>query len=296
MTHCGEKWVNLAQKHPEVCKISESYRRRIDSWIDTCESIIERGFDRDLVFKRFPEGAHRELPPKTDSLREKALNYVCDRLKKGESLTGNEIKKVIKGWREPAAVSCPVNVPNGAPITPLADVKNKNFFAPLQDGKPVPDPATLAESMRGNDKPAAEPENIVPQKEIDTAPPCKDGKPCPTPDGRSYLVIQEQLGNKCSACGAYLTNLTYCPILQRQKAAEQNASMFTTGGKIKALDERAPAELPRVAQNQPMELRIRFNAKQWKTLKQIVSEDLAEDLTGAVLYLVDEAGERMGGR
>jgi hypothetical protein len=121
-------------------------------------------------------------------------------------------------------------------------------------------------------------------------PPCKAGKSCP--EGRNYLIKQQILGNKCGLTGSLIANLSYCPILQRMRAAEANGAMFTTEGQVKAVVERAPAALPRQAQNQPMALTIKFTAKQWAVLKQIVREGQAETLEEAVLFLVDEAGER----
>jgi hypothetical protein len=124
-------------------------------------------------------------------------------------------------------------------------------------------------------------------------PPCRAGKTCP--GDRNYLLKQEHLGDKCTACGSLIRNLEYCPVIQRQKAAESNAGIFTTGGQIKALVEKVPAEVPRVAENAPMELTIKFSGKQWAVLKQIVREGQADTLEEAVLFLVDEAGERMEG-
>jgi hypothetical protein len=44
-----------------------------------------------------------------------------------------------------------------------------------------------------------------------------------------------------------------------------------------------------------MELTIKFSGKQWAVLKQIVREGQVDSLEEAVLFLVDEAGERMEG-
>ena len=125
-------------------------------------------------------------------------------------------------------------------------------------------------------------------------PPCKEGKPCPA--GRNYLIIQPTLGNKCEQTGGLIKNVTICPVIQRQRAAEANGAIFTTAGQIKpASDERPSDVLPRAKPQGPRELLIRFEEKQWNVLKQIVRENQAETLEDAVLFLVDEAGERMEG-
>lgn len=211
MTHCGEKWVNMVEKTPEICTMSENYRRRVDYWIGICDDIIKRGFDRNLVFKRFPEGAARELKKAgNDAVREKALNYICSQLKRGETVTAPALKNEIKQYEGgDSPTSCPVvkRVPNGTPPTPEIDVKPKKpgYVGCYQPGeiKTTNDPPqpSLAQ-QQANKGAAAEPAPAKPR-----IPACTRGGTCPK------MITDGTRGKVCDMLGVPVNQLpaSGCP-------------------------------------------------------------------------------------
>lgn len=199
MTHCGEKWVNMVEKTPEICTMSENYRRRVDYWIGICDDIIKRGFDRNLVFKRFPEGAARELKKAgNDAVREKALNYICSQLKRGETVTAPALKNEIKQYEGgDSPTSCPVvkRVPNGTPPTPEIDVKPKKpgYVGCYQPGeiKTTNDPPQPSLAQQQATKDALEllpAKPLIPASRLDAAKPLIE-RP-------AYKIVQVQLSKQ----------------------------------------------------------------------------------------------------
>ena len=305
MTHCGEKWVNMVEKHPEICEMSESYRRRVDYWIGLCDQIISRGFDRNLVFKHFPEAAAREIKKcGSDAAREKALNYICDQLKRGEKVTAPDLKEAIRMYEErenPTSCSVVKSRTIGNTSTPDHEVKNPE--------PAVEEPAkTLADRVRADEMRAAEANQahvnpgakvtinpviindthrqspfktgsqvragiageMYPQQQEPADPPawtpevCKSGK---CPNGDSYYAPKR---GECALCGDPIDKITLCPLLERRKQ-----------------------QVPSRATADPQTITIHCNDKRWAVLKQVQREGQADSFEDAVLWLIDEAGDRM---
>lgn len=123
MTHCPE-WEDLFKKRPEACVESADYRRKVEKWLSTLESIRARNVQ--VTTKQFPEGAHRKLSPLDDQMRETALNYICHKLERGEKITSSDLEKSIAVWEgKAAAISCPIpkNNTNVLPETAHKEVK-----------------------------------------------------------------------------------------------------------------------------------------------------------------------------
>lgn len=296
MTHCGEKWVNLAQKHPEVCKMSERYRRRIDSWIDTCEGIVSKGFDRDLVFKKFPEGAHRELPPETDALREKALNHVCALLKKGEKINGKELKEFVDSLRNPGGSSCPIGpngpqlqaenrrekpVPSESKTSSSAAVKTSEFVTGTQirDGT-APDPAACQPSLAAQAAGA-----VPPVPAAHNPPPCKGGGGCP----KGKFKVDKVRGNICDAIGAPINQLpgNICP---HDAKLERKTAPADTG--FKRASEIPAGGLTPITTPLPPDrtLTITFPPDEWEILKNVQRAGEADGFEAAVHVIIQRAG------
>jgi len=166
MVHCGEKWVNMVEKTPEICEMSERYRRNVDYWIGVCDQIITRGFDRNLVFKRFPEGAARELKKcGSDDAREKALNYICNQLKRGEKVTAPDLKAAIvmyEGGDNPT--SCPA-VKRGT-IVPQSSPDNDVKKSEPSDDAP---PQSLGQQIQADEMRQADQNQIPAEKHVAAA-------------------------------------------------------------------------------------------------------------------------------
>ena len=303
------------KKEGNFCGKSRSQFSRELAYLEIVEKIESTGLDEKFIYEHFPAGAARPMVSLSDdATRTTALNFVVTEMKAGRKITQGELHKKIDGWLAGNPISCNVNarskmLSNGTgEIPPLRVEKPKKKEpyngTPQKDDYPAP-PAPMAQTLKekyggqepvpehGRFKDADNPEMISPPPNVEK-PPCQEGKPCPA--GRNYLIIQPTLGNKCEQTGGLIKNVTICPVIQRQRAAEANGAIFTTAGQIKpASDERPSDVLPRAKPQGPRELLIRFEEKQWNVLKQIVRENQAETLEDAVLFLVDEAGERMEG-
>ena len=305
MVHCGEKWVNMVEKHPEICEMSEEYRRKVEYWLGICDQIVARGFDRNLVTKRFPEGAARELKKcGNEEVREKALNYICSQLKRGERVTAPDLKgsiKMYEGGDNPT--SCPTVKPRTIVRTSTPDHEVKNPEPSVEE------PAkTLADRVREDEMRAAEANQahvnpgaictvnpivvddskrqsafrtgsqvragiageMYPQQQEPADPPawtleiCKSGK---CPNGDSYYAPKR---GECALCGDQIDKITLCPLLEQRK--QQVPARATAG---------------------PQTITIRCTDKQWAVLKQVQREGQADSFEDAVLWLIDEAGDRM---
>ena len=247
-----------------------------------------------------------------DPVRDKAISSISNALKLGKHpLTGQIMKDKKLPEKTIKKVIQQIELEVRGELTKKYEQEKKTApKKPPYNGTPQPGdypapPAPMAQTLKekyggqepvpehGRFKDADNPEMISPPPNVEK-PPCQEGKPCPA--GRNYLIIQPTLGNKCEQTGGLIKNVTICPVIQRQRAAEANGAIFTTAGQIKpASDERPSDVLPRAKPQGPRELLIRFEEKQWNVLKQIVRENQAETLEDAVLFLVDEAGERMEG-
>ena len=257
MTHCGEKWVNMVEKHPEVCEMSEDYRRKIEYWTAICEQIIKRGFDRHLVFKKFPEGAARELKKcGSDAVREKALNYICNQLKRGEKVTAPDLKNSINGFEggeNPTSCSTVKRNTNVLSPTPEIDVEPT-----IRESLTVPPaPATILENQIV--QPVAAPPDAQP---IAAAPPsfrapCLDNLPCP--DG-GYKVLPAKgsvMGTRCSVNSHSIKQLSHdeCPLLvaNYKKAHPPPVEEFKTADRLNGAGITAPAITTRDAERERRE-------------------------------------------
>lgn len=301
MSYCFD-FIKKFKKEGNFCGLDKSEVSRLEAYIEILGLLEKHGLDEKFIIEHFTLFAARPLLSAENKDRERGLNYVTACLKRGEKVTTGDLQKTFESWRSPTnSGSRPkkLEISNNREQSKPGLEKEAESEKPTE-APPAPLAATLKEKYGGTERPAPpspaaqvqEPTDNVVNVDNVEKPPCTLGKPCP--EGRNYLIIQKQLGNKCGWSNSLVVNLTTCPIIQREKAAQANGAMFTTAGQIRALDERAPDSLPRAAQNQPMELTIRFSGKQWAVLKQIGREQQLS-IEESVLFLVDEAGERMGG-
>jgi hypothetical protein len=309
MTRCPEFYEKL-ERDGNFCGLSPSEVTRIKAYRELVDKISKQGIDRTLIYEHFPAGAAREITAlKDDELRIKGLNYVVACLKRNEKITAGDLLKTLEGFREESG-SRSKKLPFGKKGThptpesakeprtekpPMGQVKRPLPVERPPDAPPAPLAAQLKERYAPVQNPPPNVANVGNVLNVEK-PPCQEGEPCPAPNGRDHLVRQQVLGNKCDLTGSLVRNLTVCPIIQRQRAAEANGAVFTSAGQVRApADERAPRELPRSTQAAPRQVVITFSEKQWNILKQIQREDLADSFENAVKYLVNEAGERMEG-
>ena len=209
LTHCPE-WEDLFKRRPDACVESADYRRKVEKWLTTLEEIRKRGIQ--VTTKIFPEGAHRVLLPLDDPMREKALNYICHKLDRGEKITAPDLKKSIAVFEgQAAATSCPVrkNNTNVLPSSPDHDVKP--IEAPLVT---LGDKLQKEQHVAQTEQPATEQDPGTPS-EITWSPlTCTLGK---CPDDQNHLVKGKELGDKCGIAGSFLRDVKFCPILEKRK-------------------------------------------------------------------------------
>jgi hypothetical protein len=124
---------------------------------------------------------------------------------------------------------------------------------------------------------------------------CRSGT---CPDGQNHRIKgskEANLGDKCALSGGFIRDQKSCHFLEGQKRAESEGFVRASNGSPSFITG-STGDVPHIDRSRnPQELTIAFSDKQWAVLKQIVRENLADGLEGAVLYLVDEAGERTGG-
>jgi hypothetical protein len=188
MTHCSE-WEELFKKRPEACVESADYRRKVEKWLATLEEIRKRGIQ--VTTKIFPEGAHRVLLTLDDEMKDKALNYICHRLDRGEKITAPDLKKSIAVWEGKAAsTSCPIrkNKTNEFSNTPDNDVKSENIDEESNQNAPdAPIAKTLKEKYGGHDQQQASP---VLEPEPAFMPASQLGKPLIERPGIKIIPVQ----------------------------------------------------------------------------------------------------------
>ena len=314
MTHCGEKWVNMVEKHPEVCEMSEDYRRKIDYWTGICEQIITRGFDRHLVFKKFPEGAARELKKcGSDDVREKALNYICAQLKRGEKVTAPDLKNTIKtyeGGDNPT--SCPAGKRNTNVLSSSPEIDVKGAAPPVTDAdrerKARLNPPDACHD--GESKPLTEPvkasfgalakEPLVPGPGVPVAPqkaPCVDAKTFKLcPDGECHVKTEANTrGRVCVLWNAQCSQLPGDACYIEYRNAHRNDKK-SENGFVPASQLAAANKDPGIHGGKPAipdrTLTITFSPDQWAILGKLQKAGVADGYAGAVLFCVDEIGNR----
>jgi hypothetical protein len=185
------------------------------------------------------------------------------------------------------------------PLTqPPKDHPNRGKFAAQPGTLPVTDAPvhpSLAEQQIAKD-PAPATAEEVPEASAEQPveimvsvpkpiPACHRGEPCPE------ITLEKLRGKVCKRLGVPCNQLpkSGCP-LDRSVPAGDTGFQRATGAPSIA------SGLPKAqVSTNARRLVIDFNERQWQVLYLLQDDGRAETFTEAILFLVDEAGERMGG-
>lgn len=312
MSRCVSFWHKFEQEG-NFCGMDPTEISRVKAYLEFVGKLNARGFDKDFIYEKFTAGAARPLIAlKDDETRTEALNYVGNCLDRKEKITEGDLKNHIKSLLQKAGKSCSMNarsekleiskIPvqhapeiekepqSEKPIQSLADrvrsdemkaaEANQQHVNPgaictvnpivIDDSKrqsPFRTGAQVRAGIAGEMYPSEQQDAEETEPEEWTPAQCLKG----CPDGRKHLHIGT-LGKKCDVSGSFITDMHGCAILERQKRA-------------------APPQGRAMAD--PQTLTIRCNDKQWAVLKQVQREGQADSFEDAVLWLIDEAGDRM---
>lgn len=316
MTRCPEFYEKF-ERDGNFCGLSPSAISQIKAYRELVDKISKHGIDRTLVYEHFPERAAREITAvRDDETRIKGLNHVVSLLKKNEKVTAPELRAKVREWLKGENV-CDVSsgsrskkftmVKNGAQTEPGSPEGAQNekpplehAFAPLHDGKPVPDPKTVAqidqeqvrrqeivEAARNQpaftiaaDLPAEPPE--IPVWSISM---CREGK-CPGPT--VYFVEKDSRGriNVCEAAGAPVNQLSRCPVIERMKRPDQYDPL--TGGRL-----IKPAGIRIVPHRDP--ICFMPTTKQWEFIDRVIKSGESETSQEVLSECLDRAMEQESG-
>ena len=311
MSRCVSFWHKFEQEG-NFCGMDPTEISRVKAYLEFVGKLNVRGFDKDFIYEKFTAGAARPLIAlKDDETRTEALNYVGNCLDRKEKITEGDLKNHIKNLLQKAGKSCSMN----ARSEKLTNVKIPAQPAPEiekepQSEKPI---QSLADRVRADEMKAADANQhhvnpgaictvnpivvddskrqsafktgaqvragiageMYPQQQEPADPAgwtsevCKSGK---CPNGDSYYATKR---GECALCGDPIDKITLCPMLERQKRPA------------------VPLAATRPAPTDPQTITIRCNDKRWAVLKQVQREGQADSFEDAVLWLIDEAGDRM---
>ncbi len=306
MSRCVSFWHKFEQEG-NFCGMDPTEISRVKAYLEFVGKLNVRGFDKDFIYEKFTAGAARPLIAlKDDETRTEALNYVGNCLDRKEKITEGDLKSHIRSLLQKAGKSCSMNARSEKltnvkiPAQPVPQIEKEP-----QSEKPI---QSLADRVRADEMRASEANQqhvnpgaictvnpivvddskrqsafrtgsqvragiageMYPQQQEPADPPawtpevCKSGK---CPNGDSYYSPKR---GECALCGDPIDKITLCPLLERRKQ-----------------------QVPARAMSDPQTITIRCNDKRWAVLKQVQREGQADSFEDAVLWLIDEAGDRM---
>lgn len=300
MSRCVSFWHKFEQEG-NFCGMDPTEISRVKAYLEFVGKIEKTGVEKDFIFAHFTVGAARPLiATKDDETRTGALNYVVACLKRKEKITEGDLRQHIKNLLNDAGKSCSTNARSEKleiskiPAQPAPEIEKEP-----QSEKPI---QSLADRVRADEAKAAEAnqQHVNPGAKVTINPViindthrqspfktgsqvragiagemypdtpawtpavCKSGK---CPNGDSYYA---KARGECALCGDPIDKIKICPILERQTR-----------------------QVPARAMSDPQTITIRCNDKRWAVLKQVQREGQADSFEDAVLFLIDEAGDRM---
>jgi len=243
MTYCID-FFRKFKKEGNFCGLDKSQVSRLTSYLEIVELLMKQNIPEEQVYKNFSVRAATPLIESKGDAHTEGLNYVTAQLKEGKRVQTGDLQTTLKSCT--CATSKPVTVPKmeekpkqernekppmgqAKPSLPVEKPKDPGSFHPPKGSIPQtdlpPQPSlTEQERKREMERAAASQQAAPPvmqsdlerKQKFNPAPPkpapCLSGKPCPDPSGKSHLIIQKVIGNKCTVSGALCKDMPECPL------------------------------------------------------------------------------------
>ena len=239
MTYCID-FFRKFKKEGNFCGLDKGQVSRLNAYMDIVELLMKQNIPEEQVYKNFTVNAATPLIASKGDAHTEGLNYVTAQLKKGKTVTNGDVQTTLK--------SCSTTTPHPAPrpkesckfttsptehkpSLPVEKPKDNGSFHPPKGSIPVttlpPQPSLgdrvrqqeITEAGKSQQAAAAPPVTQSDQErkqKFNPAPPkpapCLSGKPCPDPSGKSHVLVQKVLGNKCTVSGALCKDMPECPL------------------------------------------------------------------------------------
>lgn len=326
MTRCA-KFHHLFDEVGDFCGMSPTAISQYKAYREQVSKLVNLGIEEDFIFENFPEGPGRVLSNiKDDETRIKALNHVASCLKRGEKVTEGDLRGTLKTWQELSGKSCTVGKKGGNlghVSKNFTNVKNSTSVSEvLPKTESVIPPVTDADRERkarlnppdachdGESKPLTEPvkasfgalakEPLVPGPGVPVAPqkaPCVDAKTFKLcPDGECHVKTEANTrGRVCVLWNAQCSQLPGDACYIEYRNAHRNDKK-SGNGFVPASQLAAANKDPGIHEGKPVipdrTLTITFSPDQWAILGKLQKAGVADGYAGAVLFCVDEIGNR----
>ena len=295
MTYCID-FFRKFKKDGNFCGLDKSQVSRLTAYLEIVELLMKQKIPEEQVYENFSVNAARPLLAAKDTARTEGLNFVTSQLKEGKKVTNGEVQKKLESWSTPTtpadhrpAKSCstPTSAPEQKPdpvqetVPPVTDA-DRERKARLNPPEEAPAQPSLAAQMAGT---------VPPEPPIHLPPPCKGGSGCPHGKFKPRVSKDAIKGDVCDAIGAETAQLpgNMCPYDVRLPRKGGNgfvpASQLATANKDPGIREGKPAIPDRT-------LTITFSPDQWEVLEKLQKAGVADGYAGAVLFCVDEIGNR----
>lgn len=261
------------EEDPNWCEKTPGAVSQINAYLDLVRDISARAeIEKDTVYEKFSERAARVvITIKDDAKRPDLLNYVIACLKRGEVITGGDLKKftMVK-----EVLPLPMEKDHIVDVNKMIHKSGTIPESQKSGTETITD--TIGEVSPSTDIPA-------PESEPWSSDVCKSGT---CPDGADHVVVLSLRGPCCDLVGAPLNQLSNCPILQRKKADFRKASEIDplTGGKF-----IKPAGIKVIPTRNPIVLEP--SRKQWEFIEEIIKSGEFETPAEFLMALIDRAME-----
>ena len=266
------------------------------AYLEIVEKIESTGIEEKFIYDHFPEGAARPMVSlHDDGTKTKALNYVIECLKRGDRVTQGDLGSAINGWLDNSSAACPVGKSPNARSNMLPNGKKGVQFKPEIAKEPEKDhvvdtnKSITAEAPVQPSLAAQQTGTIPPEPPVHRSPPCLGGGGCDQKPSR--FRVDKVRGNVCDAIGAPINQLpgNQCPydvkLPRKSESGFVPASQLATANKDPGIPGGKPAMPDRT-------LTITFSPDQWGILGKLQTAGVADGYDGAVLFCVDEIGNR----
>ena len=282
MTRCADFWKKW-RKEPNFCGLSPQAISEIKGYLELVDKLVKTGIPEDTIFDMCPSGSCRPvLRLADDETKTEGINYLITHLKSGERINSKELQATLNAFLKKGASCKADSTQLRTENAPLPVEKKSEKDHVVDTNKSITAEAPVQPSLA-----AQQTGTVPPEPPVHRPPPCLGGGGCEKGKFRSDRVR----GNVCDAIGVPINQLpgNMCPydvkLARKSGGAFVPASQLATANKDPGIPGGKPAIPDRT-------LTITFSPDQWAILGKLQKAGMADGYDGAVLFCVDEIGNR----
>ena len=280
MTRCADFWRKW-RKEPNFCGLSPQAISEIKGYLELVDKLVKTGIPEDTIFDMCPSGSCRPvLRLADDETKTEGINYLITHLKSGERINSKELQATLNAFLKKGASCKADSTQLRTENAPLPVEKKSEKDHVVDTNKSITAEAPVQPSLA-----AQQTGTVPPEPPVHRPPPCLGGGGCTRGKFIPRVSKDSIKGDVCNAIGVEIAQLpgNMCPY-DVKLARKSGGAFVPASGDLSVLAAK-PAKLDRT-------LTIAFSPDQWAILGKLQKAGVADGYDGAVLFCVDEIGNR----